>query len=187
MLDADVEQASENLPRRLREAAHGGGADMIVGTVDRPRPRSSVTPSLYTPLVTTLFPEVPPVPRPLSGFRAFRAHLDTGTLPGGYGVEAHLNVHVAVSGGRIETCRLGPQVGPLRGYANVPAIGADVAAAVLDLAEAHGRIGSRERPRWDAWVADVLAVMRDQPAEDADDSGYLRQLAAVAARPLPRP
>jgi glucosyl-3-phosphoglycerate synthase len=186
LLDADAVESRQDVALRLREAAAAGGADMVVGVPDhRDRTRRSVTPAVYLPLVRALFPEVPAIERPLSGLRALRAGLELGELPPGYGVEAHLNLQLAATGGTIASCPLGPYRGLVRGYANVATIAADVAAAVLDQAVAHGRIHAGGRSPWGAWAAEVVAVIADQPAEDADDADYLRRLAVAAARPLP--
>jgi hypothetical protein len=156
---------------------------MIVGQVESPGKRRSVTPYLYEPIVRALFPETPELDRPLSGFRALRAGLPLGALPGGYGVEAHLNVQVAVTGGRTEALPLGAHRGPIRGYAHIARAAREIAAALLDLATAHRRI--EDRAEWGAWTARVLAVIEDQPGEGADDSAYLRRLREAAAQPLP--
>ena len=186
LLDGDLQWSERNLAAALRDAALGGDADMVVGELSFPR-RSSVGPALYRPLVAALFPEVRPLRKPLSGYRALRAGLDVGDLPGGYGVEAHLNVAVALAGCRTAAVELGGYRGPLRGYANVAEVAADVAGALLDLAVAHGRISVSARPAWEAWAGEVLAVVREQPGEGEDDADYLRRLERAAARPLPRP
>jgi glycosyltransferase involved in cell wall biosynthesis len=183
LVDADIEDSERSIPAALRDAAAGSAADMIVGQVETPGKRRSVTPHLYGPLVRELFPETPPLDRPLSGFRALRAGLPVGDLPGGYGVEAHLNVQVAVTGGRIEALPLGAHRGPIRGYAHIGRAAHEIADALLDLAAAHGRIA--ERAAWEAWTARVLAAIDDQPAEGADDAAYFRALRAAAAHPLP--
>jgi glucosyl-3-phosphoglycerate synthase len=184
LLDADLQWSERNLAAALRDAALGGDADMVVGELSFPR-RSSVGPALYRPLVGALFGEVLPLRKPLSGYRVLRAGLAVGDLPAGYGVEAHLNVAVALSGARTAAVELGGYRGPLRGYRNIPVAAADVAAALLDLAVAHGRIRPGARPAWEAWVEEVLAVIRDQPGEGADDAAYLRHLERAGARPLP--
>lgn len=188
LVDADVQYSSANIPLQLREAAAATDADMVIGEDAHPsRKRRSVTPAIYRPLVGALFPEArrPAMRKPLSGFRVLRRGTDVGALPSGYGVEAHLNVQVAAIGGRIVLCPLGDQRGPLRGYLNVASIGAEVATAILDLAELHGRLDPSMRHRWDDWIESALEVIRDQPAEGADDDDYLRRLRAASARPLP--
>jgi glucosyl-3-phosphoglycerate synthase len=183
LIDADVEESALSIPAALRDAAARSTADMIVGQVQSPGKRRSVTPYLYGPLVRALFPEAPELDRPLSGFRALRAGLPLHNLPGGYGVEAHLNVEVALTGGRIETLSLGAYRGPTRGYAHIGRAARDIADALLDLATAYGRIS--ERTPWEAWTARVVAAIDGQPGEDADPTAYFRALRAAAADPLP--
>jgi hypothetical protein len=146
-----------------------------------------VTPSLYIPLRGALFPELvdSDVAVPLSGFRAVRVGLSIRDLPGGYGAETHLNLEVPLGGGRVVDCDLGTYEGKLREYSNIPAIGIDVAKALLDAAEAHGRLQHDARPEWDAWVAAVVSAMTSQPRVGADDSAYVERLLSTAARPLP--
>jgi glycosyltransferase involved in cell wall biosynthesis len=185
LLDADVQRCQANLAAALRDAAVATGADMVVGEVDAGRKRRSVTPALYRPLAAALFPEAPALERPLSGFRVLRAGLDVGRVPAGYGVEAHLNVHLAATGATIAPHELGFHRGPLRGYANVAALAEGVVEALLDAAVAHGRLDAGARPAWEAWADEVLEVVRTQPGEHDDDSDYLRRLRRAAARPLP--
>jgi glucosyl-3-phosphoglycerate synthase len=183
LVDADVEESEVSIPAALRDAAARSVADMIVGQVDTPGKRRSVTPHLYEPLVRALFPEAPVLDRPLSGFRALRAGLELGDLPQDYGVEAHLNVQVALQGGSIEILPLGTHRGPIRDYAHIGRAAHDIGDALLDLAVAHGRIA--DRMAWEAWAARVLAAIDDQPGEGADDTDYFRALRAAAAQPLP--
>jgi glycosyltransferase involved in cell wall biosynthesis len=183
LVDADVEESAVSIPGALREAASRSTADMIVGQVESPGKRRSVTPHLYEPLVRALFPEAPELDRPLSGFRALRAGLPLGELPGGYGVEVHLNVQVALIGGLIETLALGAHRGPIRGYAHIGRAGREIADALLDLGTAYGRIA--ERAAWEAWTARVVAAIEDQPGEGADDTAYFRALRAAAGTALP--
>jgi glucosyl-3-phosphoglycerate synthase len=182
LVDADVQDSAHSIPAALRSAAAESKADMVVGQVESPGKRRSVTPYLYEPIVRALFPETPELDRPLSGFRALRAGLPLGTLPGGYGVEAHLNVQVAVTG-RVEALPLGVHRGPIRGYAHIGRAAREIAAALLDLATAHGRIA--DRAAWEAWTERVLAVIEDQPGEDADDRDYFERLRAAAGGRLP--
>jgi glycosyltransferase involved in cell wall biosynthesis len=186
LLDADLEHAEHNLAVLLRDAALADpGAAMVVGEVAPRSKRSSVSPFLYQPLATALFPEAPVLRKPLSGFRVLDAERDHGAVPDGYGAEAHLNLEVAATGGRVHRCELGPYRGPLRGYAHIPVLAADVAAAVLDAAEVHGRLAGGERPAWDEWAAGVLRVIGAQPRPGAAEEEYFERLRAAAARPLP--
>jgi glucosyl-3-phosphoglycerate synthase len=183
LLDADIEYSAVSIPGALRQAAEHSTADMVVGQPVSPGKRRSVTPYLYGPLVRALFPEVPEIERPLSGFRALRAGIPLGRLPGGYGIEVHLNVQVALAGGRIEMLPLGRYRGPLRDYAHIGRAARDIAETMLDLAAAHGRLA--DRAAWEAWTARVLGVIDDQPGADADDTEYFDRLRAAAAEPLP--
>lgn len=188
LADADLVHSSANIPLRLREAAVASDAEMVVGEVDLlPTQRRSVTPAIYHPLVAALFPEAHGlgIDKPLSGFRVLRAETDVGALPPGFGVETHLNVHLATTGRAIARCPLGEYRGRLRGAMHVASIGADVARAILDLAELHGRIDRPARRRWDDWVEAVLAVIRQQPPDGDDDGGFARRLDTAVARPLP--
>jgi hypothetical protein len=187
-VDADLEASEINIPHKIRSVAAETGADMVVGAFHEKKRRLAVTPSLYHPLLGALFPErVNDLSVPLSGFRALRVGLPIRPLPPGYGAETHLNVEVPTAGYTVVDCDLGRFQGNLRDYSNIPEIGTDVAAALLDLGEAHGRLAPAARPAWDAWVADVIDVLRGQPPVGADDSAYVEELLAVAARPLPPP
>jgi hypothetical protein len=88
-------------------------------------------------------------------------------------------------GGRTQLCDLGGYRGPLRGYRHIPAMAADIAEAILDLGEAHGRLPHAERPLWDAWADGLLAVIADDPPAGESDEAYLRRLAEAARRPVP--
>jgi len=185
-LDADFERSETNIAARLREGAVSTRADMVVAEFDEPGRRRTVTPTLYYPLLGALFPDVEPaITVPLSGFRALRTDLDVTPIPPGYGVETHLNVCVPLLEGTVANQQVGWFRGKLRGYANIPQIGADVAGALLDLAERHGRLDPQRRCEWDAWVGVVLDELRDQPPDGSDDGGYVQDLLALAERPLP--
>jgi glycosyltransferase involved in cell wall biosynthesis len=162
-VDGDLEWSERNIPAALRDAACATSADMIVGAFTEARRRLVITPHLYLPLTREFFAEAldAGITVPLSGFRALRASFPCGVLPPGYGVETHLNLVVALDGGKIANCELGEFVGPVRGYANIPEVATDVAAAILDLAEVRGRLPRADRPRWDAWVAPVLAELQE--------------------------
>lgn len=186
-LDADIEDSEHNIAQRLRDAVQRDDFDLLIGEYQEPARRRVVTPALFRPLVAALFPAVAALglANPLSGFRALRTGRGFGTIPAGYGVEAHLDVHVVETGGRIGRCPVGRYAGPLRGYANIPQIAGDVAAAVLDLAVDFDRLDAGARPAWDLWVGDVIDFVKTQPPVGADDSAFLDELARLAARPLP--
>jgi hypothetical protein len=101
-------------------------------------------------------------------------------------VETHVLLAVAVGGGRVGRIPVGRFRGPLRDYRNIPTIAAEVAAAVLDMAERRERIPPGERPAWDAWVSPVVDLVERQPPVGDDDTDFLEELAVAAGRPLPR-
>jgi glucosyl-3-phosphoglycerate synthase len=185
-VDADVQDSAHNIPELLRRAAAVSDAEMIVGQVDAGTKRGSATIGVYRPLVGALFPEAtePAMIKPLSGFRVLRAEVDYGDLPDDFAVETHLNIAVALAGGRTELCPLGAHRGPLR-YHQHAAIAAQVATTVFDLAEAHGRLDPQRRREWEAWLEPVLELLRDQPAAGQDDTEFLAHVHALARRPLP--
>lgn len=185
-LDADYEWSDQNIPALLRAAVVATDADMVVGAYSEPLRRRVVTPHVYLPLVGALAPEaLGPIDVPLSGFRALRASVARLPLPDGYGVETHLNLEAVLGGATVTSTPVGEFRGNLKGYRNIVAILDGVAAAVLDVAEGHGRIDADERPAWEAWVAAVRAVVADQPPPGADDTDFLDRLAVASARPLP--
>jgi glucosyl-3-phosphoglycerate synthase len=188
LIDADIIESEHNIARRLREGIEDEPVDLLIGEYQEPERRRVVTPSVFRPLVAALFPEVAALDlgHPLSGFRVIRAGLDLSPLPGGYGVETHVLLAVAVGGGRVGRIPVGRFRGPLRDYRNIPTIAAEVAAAVLDMAERRERIPPGERPAWDAWVSPVVDLVERQPPVGDDDTDFLEELAVAAGRPLPR-
>jgi hypothetical protein len=185
-VDADLEHSSANIPAILREGMAHSDAAMVVGHYSSNR-RRSVTPAIYLPLVRALLPAAATLRdnAPLSGFRVVDAERQLTPLPHGYGVETHLNLLMAYHGWSVTTVDIGHYLGPLRGYSNVVAIGQDVAAAILDLAEAHGLLDREQRPAWEHWVSAVLELIARQPPVDAPAEDYLAKLDLLAARPLP--
>jgi glycosyltransferase involved in cell wall biosynthesis len=85
LIDGDVQHAERNLALGLRSAAEADpDAAMVVGQAGTAGgKRSSISPCLYGPLVTALFPEVPEMAKPLSGFRVLDPARDHGALPAG--------------------------------------------------------------------------------------------------------
>jgi glucosyl-3-phosphoglycerate synthase len=187
-LDGDVADTEHNIARLLRRAAAATDAEMVVGEVDAENKRGSIRTAIYRPLVAALFPEAaePPMMKPISGFRVLRAWFDYGELPGDFGIEPHLNITVAINGGRFELCPLGYHRGPTR-YERAAKIGGEVARTILDLAEAHGRLDAAARPAWEAWLDPVLALIAGQPPDGAPADEFMRAVRAAAARPLPPP
>ena len=185
-LDADYEWSERNIPAVLRAEAVRTDADMVVGTYEEAGRRRVVMPGVYHPLVGVLAPEAcEHIDIALSGFRAVRPHVLRSPLPPGYGAETHLNLEATFGGDRVLSCPVGGFRGSLRGYANIPAILDDVAAAILDGAIRHGRLDPSARPDWEAWVDEVRLLVADQPPPGADDASFVARLAAIAARPLP--
>jgi hypothetical protein len=108
-----------------------------------------------------------------------------GRIPPGYGLEAHLNVTLSLSGRRTTVVPLPECNGPLRGYANAAPAALDIAQAILDLAVERERLDPRARPLWNGWVADVVRVIAAQPPPGAPAEKFHARVAAVGARPLP--
>jgi glycosyltransferase involved in cell wall biosynthesis len=187
-LDGDMQSSSRNFFDALCAGVEATGADLVVGVYTEPVRRWAVTPGIYLPLVDALFADAHErggIEIPLSGLRAWRTSIDVGALPNGYGVETHLNLVAALAGYRIANWELGEFVGPLRGFANLPGMGREIGAAILDLAERHDRLSHAARPAWDEWVENVVAVIATMPPPDGDFSEYRERLAVAAARPLP--
>ena len=186
LVDADIQGSSCNIPATLRDRWHETRADMVIGDFAWPRRRLlSITIAVHTPLVRALFPERLELlaPQPLSGFRLLDTSFPLGRLPAGYGLECHLNVHVASTGGRIAWADLGTYDGPVIFR---PTMAPDIAEAILDVAEQQGRIQRRERTQWDAWIEPVLELIATSPTvgeEGLED--YKRRLLALADRPTP--
>jgi glucosyl-3-phosphoglycerate synthase len=186
LVDADIMGSTRNIPAALRDRWLETGADMVIGDFAWPRRRLlSITIAVHTPLVRALFPECLEVlaPQPLSGFRLLDTSLPLGGLPAGYGLECHLNVHVASSGGRIAWADLGTYDGPVIFRETMAP---DIAEAILDVAEEQGRIEPSERAQWDAWIQPVLELIATSPSIGEDGlEDYKRQLVALADRPTP--
>jgi glucosyl-3-phosphoglycerate synthase len=187
-VDGDLIASTVNLFAALRDGVYATGADLVVGRYTEKKRPWAITPSIYFPLVTALFaPELAatPIAVPLSGLRAWRTDLAVGELPRGYGIETHLNLECAVRAHTVADWDLGEFVGPLRDYTNLPGMAADVGAAILDCAEAYGRIAPAARPAFDEWVAVVVDLIRTMPTAGPDLSAFRAELVATAARPLP--
>jgi glycosyltransferase involved in cell wall biosynthesis len=189
-LDGDITWSENNLALALRNGVERHRPQMLVGSIrQRARTRLSVTPAIHDQLVGELFPSVleqfPPGIFALTGCRALDASLDIGTLPPGYGAETYLNLLFSLRRRDVVIADLGSCENPIRGYRNVPAMGLDVANAILDMAQAVELLDPEARPAWDGWVADVLDVIRGQPPEGADDSADMQRLRTLSAQPLP--
>jgi hypothetical protein len=141
--------------------------------------------TMWRPLAGDLFPEaLGTAPQfPLSGLRLLDVELARGPLPSGFGVETHLNVIGAIDGRTTATVDVGVFVGLIRPHALMYQ---EVAVAILDLAEAHGRLERAARPAWEAWVSETVAVVADCRSGDGIMAERFRgELAALAARPRP--
>jgi glucosyl-3-phosphoglycerate synthase len=185
-VDADIEFSDANIPLSLRRALAEEPADMIVADFVWPSKRfSHAVVGVYRPLVAALFPEAHERfgGFPFSGFRVLRTDLPLGSLPPGFGVETHLNVLCAAERLRTRVIDVGMYEGPVRAKPTLPK---EVGDAILDLAEAYGRLEPGRRRLWDAWVDEVAAVARTQtPGDPSED--YLDRFAAATSRSLPDP
>jgi glucosyl-3-phosphoglycerate synthase len=184
-VDADIESSSSNIPLSLREALAEEDADMIVADFDWPaRGFKHSLISIYRPLVGALFPEAQGRfgSLPFSGFRVLRSDLPLGSLPRGFGVETHLNLVCTVEGVRTRVIHVGAYDGPVR---RKPELGAEVGQAILDVAQANGRLDPRRRSDWDAWLEQTVGVLRTQPYPGEPNVDYIKRFIAVTARALP--
>jgi glucosyl-3-phosphoglycerate synthase len=188
-IDADIEWSEVNIPAALRAAYLGTGADMVVADFVQTVRARTIIPALYKPFVSSLFPEALHVggDTPITGFRIMGPGLTTSTVPGGYGVETFLNIRLALDGMEIETIDVGLYDGPLKGYANLERMAADVVEAILDMAAAEGRLDPSMRAAFEEWVAPVVEHMRSLPVPPEQRSSYTDRLMELAARPLPAP
>ena len=182
LLDADIESTTVNVPEALRRALERTGADMVVGEFDWPEKEfRPVTTSIWDPLVGALFPEAAAtVTRvPLSGFRIFDVGLVGEPLPTGFGLEVHLNIVGCLEGRRTDTADIGTYSGPIRSNPGLPA---EIATAILDIAESRDRLDASARPAWDEWLEPVLALIGETTPDDRERRAMLIE---AAARPLP--
>lgn len=186
LVDADIEKADRNIAHTLAERARLDDTDMIVGDFDEPGSGSilSNTWAIYEPLTSALFPEIAGMygSKPLSGFRALRTGLDLPDIPDDFGVEAYLNVAVPLRARRASTTPIGSYGGPFR---YKPTMGIEIARPILDTATEMGRLSTRQRPEWDAWVAGVVDVVGTYRGHSAQRDEYLARLRQAVSRPLP--
>jgi glucosyl-3-phosphoglycerate synthase len=193
-LDADIDRTTSNIAIELRAAVERSGADLVVAEFDEPRLQvRDSSRYVWRPLVAELLPEAHERfgRTPLSGFRALRAGMDLGRLPPGFGVETHVNLAVTLNGGSFELVDVGTYWGPVR---SKPLLGREVGAAILDIAEANGRLDPAARPLWDAWVEGIVEVVVQRsthassghtPSENVAAPDYVGRMEAAASRPLP--
>ena len=188
-IDADIEWSEVNIPAALRAAYFRTGADMVVASFVQEARARTIIPGIYRPLVSSLFPEALHVggDTPITGFRIMGPGLTTGDVPGGYGVETFLNLRLALDGLLVETIDVGLYDGPLKEYANLEGMAADVLEAILDMAVAEGRLDPTMRAAFEDWVAAVIEHMRSLPVPPEERPSYTDRLMELAARPLPAP
>ncbi|WP_055493989.1 glycosyltransferase family 2 protein [Streptomyces sp. TP-A0356] len=184
-LDADLVSSKDNVPAVLRDAAASGTAAHIVGDYEYDYPGTilSSTFTIYEPLTAELFPEVGFLgANSLTGYRAIRTEHIRKTLPADFGVEAFLNISIALDGGTASVCHLG--IIESRFRYNGGSMAHEIGRAILDMAVAHGRLRPQERPAWDSWLDEGVAAITPQKA-DSGRSATLARLFTAARRPMP--
>lgn len=188
-IDADIEWSEANIPAALRAAYVRTGADMVVGNFVQEARARTIIPGIYWPFVSCLFPEALHAggDTPITGFRIMGPGHLTSEVPDGYGVETFLNIRLALDGMHIERIALGLYEGPLKGYANLERMAADIIEAILDLAVLEGRLDASRRAAFEEWVAPVVGHMRALPVPAEERPRYTDRLMELAARPLPAP
>lgn len=184
LLDADIVDAELNIAERLRWAATELRLDMIVGQFwSRGASVLTSTVGVYGPMVEAFFPEVSDRygSRPLSGFRVLRPDHFPG-LPGDFGVESHLNIEVVMRGGGAAITDIGCYGGRYRHKPDMPF---EIAGAILDLAERHGRLDPELRGDWEEWVRRIVELFSGYHGGEDQRERYRRRLFEALA--LPRP
>lgn len=186
-LDADLGSSHHNVPAILREAAADSIVDHVVGDWEYADPGTilSNTFTLYEPLASRFFPEVAGTlgANSLTGYRAVRTSYLKGLLPHDFGVEAHLNITIAMAGGTSAVQHLGVISSRFR---HKPAMGQEIARAVLGLAVSHGRLDPGDYPKWSQWVREGVAAINEISATTGRSQALARLFAAVR-RPMPSP
>ena len=185
-LDADVSAGGSNYVAKLRAAVERTKADHVLGEYDDAHGAIlSNTLAVYEPLVAHLFPEAADRfgSKPLTGFRAVRRKvLHPDKFSPDFGIEAYLNIAILLSGGTHELVLIGTYGGPFK---YKPCMGFEIARAVLDLAECHGRLTPTARPAWEEWVGDAVAVIAGYRGTPEEQPALVQKLTALAARPAP--
>lgn len=185
-IDGDIHASSENIQQALARCVRGRDLVMAVGQFNEPDDMIlSNTIAIYEPLVASLFPEAAGRygSRPLTGFRVIDTTKPWGALPGDFGVEAYLNV-VAAQFESNATCVC--DIGVYEGrFLYKPQMGLEISRAILDVAQATGRIHGPQRRTLDSWVqvaVDHIATFRGhavcRPA-------FRERLLELAARRVP--
>jgi glucosyl-3-phosphoglycerate synthase len=185
--DADLERSEHNIAERLREAIDVDQPAMLIGEITQPGRRVVVARRLHAAFMRALFPEArrPPGPAPLSGFRVLATDVDMGTLPGGYGIETHLNIRLVMEGERVTSTPVGEYVGPTRGYVTAAPMGMEFAQTILDSAEAYGRLSRAMRPRWEAWSVPIIQLAAEAARDPSPWEELNERARELAWRPLP--
>ncbi|GAA2666838.1 glycosyltransferase family 2 protein [Nonomuraea recticatena] len=184
-LDADLVSSELNVAAELRAAAASGTAGHVVGDYEYDHPGTilSSTFTIYEPLTERFFPETGFMgANALTGYRAVRRSLLTEPLPADFGVESFLNITLALAGARVQVRHLGVIGSRFRPTGG--AMAREIGTAILDLAEAHGRLDSGERGAWEAWLEEGVAAIAPQAA-DGGRSATLARLFAAVRRPMP--
>jgi glucosyl-3-phosphoglycerate synthase len=182
-IDADLLQSTHNLVLAMAESVRTNNSDMVIGDFDDGS-LPGVTIGIYTPLIANLFPEAANRygSKPLSGFRAIRKRQDLGQIPNDFGVEAHLNITLALAGANTSICPLGFYEGR---FLYKPHMGIEVSSAILDLAVSSGRVEAAQRPTWEEWVSGVVEHLTGYQGNIAERPSIENELLRLAARPLP--
>ena len=188
-LDADILGAQRNIAAQLAEAVRSSpDAPMILGDFTD-REGSGVlsnTWTVYEPMVAALFPEISGTlgAHPLTGFRAVRTDAvgPVRALPPTFGVEAHLNVVAAQVSPAIPVVDLGWYRGR---FTYKPAMGWEIADALLDLAVRLGRLAAGDLNAWWRWTLEATAVIATYHGHASEVAAFVPRLAHLRARATP--
>jgi glucosyl-3-phosphoglycerate synthase len=183
-IDADLLESPRNLALILAKAVRTHPRDMLVGDFeDGSLP--GVTLGIYKPLVASLFPEAADRygSKPLSGFRIIRKGQDLGQIPNDFGVEAHLNITLALANAGTSTCSLGIYKGRFLYKSHM---GLEVSNTILNLAVSSGRLDTACRPAWEGWVHDIVKHLTNYHGDLAARGSFESELCRLATRPLPK-
>jgi glucosyl-3-phosphoglycerate synthase len=188
-LDADILEAERNIAAELAAAVHSSPhSPMILGDFTDRHGQGvlSNTWTVYEPMVAALFPEVSGTlgGHPLTGFRAVRVDAagPPAALPPTFGVEAHLNVVAAQASPGIPVVHVGWYRGR---FAYKPAMGWEIADALLGLALTLERLKPEDLDAWWRWTLEATAVIATYHGHDSEVPAYLRKLARLRARSTP--
>lgn len=186
LLDADITESSENIASALISAGEETHASLCVGDFSDGKPGVlSNTVGVYEPLVRELFPEAAGKfgSRPLSGFRLLDTQMSWGRIPPDFGVESHMNLVAAQAvPGMIRVVPIGMYVGR---FLYKPKMGLEIADAILSLAIEQNRLSTEARPAWDRWVDVVVEHVASYHGDIEGREMFVKELLALAARPLP--